>query len=132
MGASSELVLPAMRKFVSVVITLTGSALWLIGTYFLSFVVFGERRVLRGFIGSVAIAGFGAAILVYGRAVNRSLAFNSLSVAFLLAALALVMILVYGSKDLTEHLEFVFVGVVTGVFLWVWKVSLKNKKEQVP
>jgi hypothetical protein len=42
------------------------------------------------------------------------------------------MILVYGSKDLVEHLEFVFLGVVTGVFLWVWRFSLKNKKDPVP
>jgi drug/metabolite transporter (DMT)-like permease len=121
-----------MRKFASVVITLTGSALWLIGTYFLSFVVFGERRLLPQFIGSVAIAGLGAAILLFGRNVNRPLAFNSLSVAFLLAALALVMMLVYGSKDLVEHLEFVFLGVATGVFLWVWRFSLKSKKDPVP
>lgn len=114
------------------VITLTGSALWLIGTYFLSFVVIEERRILSQFIGSVAIAGFGAAILLYGRNVNRTLAFNSLSVSFLLAALALLMILVYGSKNLVEHLEFVFLGVVTGLFMWLWKASLKNKKDSPP
>ena len=117
-----------MRKFASIVITLISSALWLIGTYFVSFVVFGEGRGLQQFIGGVIIAGFGAMILWYGSAINRAAAVYVLSLVVLLAVLAIVSIVVHGSKNLVENLEFVFVGVVTALLLWAWRVSWKREK----
>jgi hypothetical protein len=134
-----------MRKFTSVVITLTRSVLWLVGTYFASFVVFGEDRGLQQFVWGVAIAGFGALILWYGRAVNRAAAVYILLLGVLLGAISVVLIFVPDPNaelasrfhlsltysPFVEHLEFVFVGVVTGVFLWVWRASWKNKKTRL-
>lgn len=118
-----------MKKLLAVVMSLIGAFLWLFGTFAVSIVVLGERRILQWLVGGVIVAGFGAAILWSGRVVNRSVATKTLLVGIVFGVLAVFVIAVQGSRELVEHLEFVFVGVVTGLFLWALKSRWKNKKD---
>src|SRR5271165_5347000 len=108
-GAKRELVFTVVRRIASAVITLTGSLLWLIGTYLASFVVLGESRRFVVFVVGAIVAGFGAAILWSGRAVNRAAAVYLLLIWIFLGVLSIVLIMIYGSQNLVEHLELVFV-----------------------